>query len=344
MVRAAYNYQVSLKDPGAYAHNAKYVIQLLYDSITDLNGALPAAVRMDVGTIHREDGPHFNGASESFRHWDEDGEVSASCSRCHGTYGLAEFLVFGNDRTTEPMTDGMACINCHALDADMMPVYEAIWDTGSGVTFPSGAEVSLDNNSQLCMNCHSGRESGDSVVAGRFTNIHYYPAAAVFFGAEVRSGYEYPGKTYAGRNTFPAHPAALATCSGCHIRVDNGVKHQFTPALDLCNWCHTGTSFEDLSGLPAVYHDMLTVLGDQLHAAITSYAAANDMTAVHLDNHPYWSGTSTWDVKLAAAAFNYQIYLKEPAAYMHNGAYLGQLLYDAIVDLGGTPTVHRPGS
>ncbi|WP_299358817.1 cytochrome c3 family protein [uncultured Paracoccus sp.] len=38
LLRAAYNYQFAAKDPGAYAHNAPYVLQLLHDSLTDLPG------------------------------------------------------------------------------------------------------------------------------------------------------------------------------------------------------------------------------------------------------------------------------------------------------------------
>lgn len=342
LLKAAYNYQFVLKDPGAYAHNAKYVIQLIYDGIADLNSALPEAERLDMSAMHRGDGPHFDGAKEAFRHWDEDAEVSSSCAKCHGRYGLAEFLNYGNDRTTEVMGDGMACINCHGIDDEGRTDYSEIWDTGDGVVFPSEAEASLNNNSHLCMNCHSGRESGDSVVPGRFSNIHYYPAAAVFFGADVKGGYEYAGNSYAGQNLYPSHPAELANCTGCHIQMDNRIKHQFKPSLDLCQWCHNGASFEELSGSPANYHALIKTLADKLAAQIQAYANANDMTAVHLDNYPYWSGTSTWDIKLAAAAYNYQIYLKEPAAYMHNGAYLAQLLYDGIVDLGGTPGVTRP--
>lgn len=37
MLRAAYNYQYAAKDGGAYAHNPKYVIQLLYDSLQSLS-------------------------------------------------------------------------------------------------------------------------------------------------------------------------------------------------------------------------------------------------------------------------------------------------------------------
>ncbi|MGR3662173.1 MAG: polyheme membrane-associated cytochrome C [Paracoccaceae bacterium] len=36
LLKAAYNYQFVIKDPGAYAHNPRYVLQLLYDSIEDL--------------------------------------------------------------------------------------------------------------------------------------------------------------------------------------------------------------------------------------------------------------------------------------------------------------------
>ena len=38
---SAYNYQYALKDPGVFAHNGKYIMQVLYDSIQNLN---PAAV------------------------------------------------------------------------------------------------------------------------------------------------------------------------------------------------------------------------------------------------------------------------------------------------------------
>jgi hypothetical protein len=37
LLRAAYNYQFAAKDTGAYAHNAHYVMQILYDSMDDLS-------------------------------------------------------------------------------------------------------------------------------------------------------------------------------------------------------------------------------------------------------------------------------------------------------------------
>jgi hypothetical protein len=39
LLRAAYNYQYAAKDPGVFAHNAKYIAEVLYDSLEDVGGA-----------------------------------------------------------------------------------------------------------------------------------------------------------------------------------------------------------------------------------------------------------------------------------------------------------------
>ena len=49
LLKAAYNYQVTLKDLGGYAHGGKYMIQLLFDSTADLN------VGIDMAAMHRID-------------------------------------------------------------------------------------------------------------------------------------------------------------------------------------------------------------------------------------------------------------------------------------------------
>jgi hypothetical protein len=45
LLRAAYNYQWVAKDPGAFAHNGKYIIQVLYDSLDDLGADVSGMVR-----------------------------------------------------------------------------------------------------------------------------------------------------------------------------------------------------------------------------------------------------------------------------------------------------------
>lgn len=45
LVRAAYNFQFAKKDPGAYVHNPRYVLQLLHDSIVDLGEGVTLPAR-----------------------------------------------------------------------------------------------------------------------------------------------------------------------------------------------------------------------------------------------------------------------------------------------------------
>jgi len=45
LLQAAYNYQYAQKDPGAFAHNGKYLIQVLYDSIESLGGDVSTMTR-----------------------------------------------------------------------------------------------------------------------------------------------------------------------------------------------------------------------------------------------------------------------------------------------------------
>ena len=45
LLKAAYNYQYATKDPGAFAHNGKYVLQILYDSLVDLGANVSGMTR-----------------------------------------------------------------------------------------------------------------------------------------------------------------------------------------------------------------------------------------------------------------------------------------------------------
>lgn len=44
LLKAAYNYQFVAKDPGAFAHNPPYALQILYDSLEDLGGQVDVAM------------------------------------------------------------------------------------------------------------------------------------------------------------------------------------------------------------------------------------------------------------------------------------------------------------
>jgi hypothetical protein len=338
------------------------MIQLLYDSIEDLDPTL-------VTGLSRDDAGHFAGSKEPFRHWDEDGEVSASCSKCHSATGLPFYLEEGIT-LSEPVSNGFMCTTCH----DAVPGFTR--HVVNEVEFPSGAVVSLGegDDANLCISCHQGRQSTVSVddyIAGKgatdddtvdasmsFRNVHYYPAGATLFGTEAKGAYEYEGKVYNGR--FP-HVESFDTCAECHDAHDLGVKTQ------ICSMCHgvqdphdirrsavdfdgDGDTQEGLAGEIKTLHEVL-------YAAIQDYAANVAGTPiVYGSGYPYIfidtnnNGVADEDevnrsnrynaftVRLLQATYNYQYVKKDPGAFAHNGKYIIQVLYDSLEDLGADMT------
>lgn len=372
LVKAAYNYQVSLKDPGAFAHGGKYIIQLLYDSIADLNGQVGTPVDMSI--LHREDPGHFAAAGEPWRHWDEDDpkEVPASCSKCHSAEGLPTFITTGGDTYPQPVASGLNCATCHD-DLSTFTRY-----VSEEVTFPSGATVSFENvDANLCINCHQGRESKVSVDAAiasagveddevseglSFRNPHYFAAGATLWGTEVQGAYEYDGQTYNGRFM---HVPGFQACIDCHD------THQLRPKVKQCATCHGIASEEELRDIRMTDIDFdgdgntstgmaveVMNVNDALYTAIQTYATEVAGTAIAFDaaSYPYWfidangngevdpdeavreNAFASWTPRLLRAAYNYTWALKDPGSFAHNGQYMLQVLYDSLQDVGGDVT------
>jgi hypothetical protein len=360
LLKAAYNYQVSVKDPGAFAHGGKYIIQLLYDSIEDLDADLVAG-------LHRIDAGHFAGSEEAFRHWDEDGEVSGSCSKCHSATGLPFFLKEGVT-ASQPLASGFLCTTCH----DSLPEFTRY--AADEVEFPSGDVLSFGEgvDSNLCLQCHQGRESTVSVnalVAGldddtvsdklRFLNIHYFAAGATLFGTEARGAYEYEGKTYVGRNP---HVPGFDTCIQCHGTHDLEVK------IEACGTCHIGvedpedirmstTDFDGDGDTEEGIAGEVETLREALYEAIQAYADEVTTPIVYdahaypyffvdtnangepdADEVNYGNRYNAWTPRLLQAAYNYQYATKDPGGFAHNGKYVIQILYDSLADIGGDTT------
>ncbi|MCX7973691.1 MAG: hypothetical protein N3B16_04235 [Candidatus Aminicenantes bacterium] len=219
LLRAAYNLQVSKKDPAGFAHNAKYHIELLYDSIEDLNSKLNNYV--DMARFHRTDEGHFDGSSIAWRNWDSTGTVPSTCAKCHTAEGLPYFLEKGTMDISLPSSNGLLCTTCHTSP----PLLRKI----GPVTFPSGLALDLKDSSNFCLHCHQGRAAKttvDATIAGSagpytFINIHYYPTAAVFFGSEAKGGYEFSNKVYASRRIYPNHLGRFDTCTECHMGLNS---------------------------------------------------------------------------------------------------------------------------
>jgi hypothetical protein len=392
LLKAAYNYQVSLKDPGAFAHGNKYIIQLLFDSIEDLNTAVSSPV--DMSGMSRDDAGHFAGNTEPFRHWDgEEFTVPFGCAKCHSASGLPEFLASGGTMVVAgrgstittgigpaPASNGFQCSTCHNDEA---------WPeryTIASVTMPSGLTVSLggtdaDGNfvaddSNLCLECHQGRESTTSVNAYlgnqeldvvndrlSFRNVHYFAAGATLFGNEAQGAYQYADKEYVGLNTHP-----INKCADCHD------VHALEVKVEVCTACHSGVEDVQAIRMSDVDYDgdgdvaegiagEIATLAEALYAEVQNYAATTVGTPIVYDSHshPYFfvdadqDGTadtndegskvrfSAFTPRLMKAAFNYQYSQKDPGAFAHNPLYVIQFLIDSIEDLGGDVTAYtRP--
>ncbi|MBK7893748.1 MAG: hypothetical protein IPJ90_02385 [Anaerolineaceae bacterium] len=352
LAKAAYNYQASLKDPGRYAHGGKYMIQLIYDSIADLNGAI--ATPVDMEALHRIDHGHFAGSEEAFRHWDEDGAVPGSCSKCHSAAGLPLLATEGVS-ITQPTANGLNCATCHSnLETFELYVFDS-------VTFPSGATVSFGEGEQAntCINCHQGRSStssvnratgdfGDDEIADglRFQNIHYFAAGATLFGTEVQGAYEFAGNEYNGKNE---HVGAFDDCTECHN------SHALEVEVAECTDCHENVeTAEDLQDIRVSEVDFdgdgdvteglageINTMAELLYTTMSDYAVGVGAAPIVYDSHsyPYFfndagEGYSTWTPTLLRAAYNYQYVQKDPGAFAHNGQYVIQVLYDTLSELG----------
>ena len=324
LLEAAYNYQVSVKDPGAFAHNAKYIIELVYDSIDDLNGKLASPV--DMSKLARDDAGHFAGDTEPFRHWDSAGEVDAACAKCHSATGLPQYI---HNKGTEvvtksgmqitgvvgqPVSNGFMCSTCH--DESNWPNRYAV----TSVPFPSGVSLTFstekdaDGNlkpvdANLCIECHQGREStvtvnnylsdkpADTVDPKiSFKNVHYFAAGATLFGDAAKGAYQYDNQKYVGQNT--THP--LNKCTDCHD------VHQLTVKVDACKGCHTSVAgVDDLEKIRAttdttdwngngdttegIYAE-IDSFRQALYAAIQAYAEKKSGTPIVYDaaSYPYF--------------------------------------------------------
>jgi formate-dependent nitrite reductase cytochrome c552 subunit len=317
--------------------------------------------------------PHADRTAEAFRHWDKDGEVPESCATCHSGPGFMDFI--GADGSAAGVVDHPApigspidCATCHNDTASKL----------DSVTFPSGVVMSELGSSGICMVCHQGRESSDSVnaaIAGMeddtvsgdlgFLNVHYRAAAATMMGGSARGGYQYDGKDYTQRFN---HPAPLNTCVGCHD------PHSTGAATAQCVACHKDiestkairTTTVDVNGNGDTTEGIaaeIVSLHDRLAQAIQSYASEVAGTPIAYDAHayPYFfadtdgdgeAGSAeatfpnryqSWTPRLMRAAYNYQFVAKDPGAWVHNPHYALQLLYDSIESLSEKASVDMTG-
>ena len=295
-----------------------------------------------------------------------DGSATSSrgaCQMCHTTSGAIAFMTASEKGTgyNPPLSfdpdfapEMLLCSGCHTDSRGYLRKPGPItvhYDDVPPFTFPDLA------GSNICMTCHTGRESGGSIKNSTddfsnksFVNSHYLTAGATVFSV---SGYEYdvdgnPGTDdYA--NVFFVHDQIgindpLSTgiegpCVGCHL--SSTQSHLFMPVTHdgsghitaitstVCSECHSGSFSINagiLDSLKTGYHDALAALEGAL--SIRGYT--------FLGRHPYFSAkdwTAAGDPSGKhdmGAAFNYNLLEHDPGAYVHNRIYVKRLIFDSI--------------
>ncbi|BCR06776.1 c-type cytochrome [Desulfuromonas versatilis] len=294
----------------------------------------------------------------------------ASCQRCHTATGIANYLTdpagydpANNDfshladwtpGTGSPQNEMLYCWGCHADSKGSLRDPGAITAdyTGASFTYPDVAE------SNVCMACHTGRESGGSIAARAanpatdwsnlsFINSHYLTAGGTIFSA---SGYHYAGREYQTPSNLHAGIGTAGSagtsaddngpCVKCHMSsAGAGQSHSFAVVTkdaadlvtainpDFCNACHVGAlalAAGDLNSLRDGFDAALDALEAQLAAK----------GFVFQPNHPYFATKNWGDAATGpnnmGAAFNFNLLAHDPGAYAHNVRYADRLIWDSI--------------
>lgn len=307
---------------------------------------------------------HADAGSRSFSYWNESGSIPPACASCHSGAGFRAF--HGLDGSApgpldQPIPTGgvVDCATCHN------PGLSAI----NEITLPNGMIHPVPPGEATCLTCHQGRASGQAVTAATaelppdtpdgklsFINPHYGIAGASWLGGYAGLGYEYPGKSYAGRFT---HAPPVATCNSCHE------PHSLDVAEEGCRTCHATGNSADIR-VSRVSHDGSGVTTKGIRADIDANAArlksmlldyasrvAGSAMIYDGERHPYFFADAngdgvvdqtaegrpqpynSWTPRLLRGAYNWKFVGADPGIHVHNPVYALQLLHDSIEDLAG---------
>lgn len=324
----------------------------------------------------------------AWTHYDWDKTLKADgtsdrgdCQRCHTSTGASNYLSnpstydyknndfshlsgwkkagTGTATTSSGQNELLYCWGCHS-------------NAGKGVlrnpgsqtfSFSNGATVTYPDvaGSNVCVACHSGRETGDSIKGSTadgtnlsFINSHYLAAGGQLF---AKTGYTYTGLSYANPSFFKHDQIGTSgapgtgsngPCVGCHMTSDN--EHLFTNVTKdgsgvitaitakVCAACHSGAyalTPEKLAGEEEEYQAALKALEAALYAKGISYnGSAYPYFYVAGTTTAYKTWASVWPSAnwrdSMGAAFNMNLLSRDPGGYAHNRFYSKRLIWDSI--------------
>lgn len=294
----------------------------------------------------------------------------AACSRCHTTTGYIRFA--NSEFETAPTTgfaaagdmtrEVIACKACHSTSEfsanNLRPA-----DAFTASYKYNGARVEYVDSgaSNLCIPCHSGRESGDSVTSitnftnASFKNPHYFPAAAMLFS---KSGFRYYTSNAKYQSTNSHSQIGIGNyngtgtngaCVACHLGPVGNSTHTFDPfeVADLtngaggCYGCHTPalgepTILEENEHQKAIFARFLDFYKYELAQKGIFYGSAHpyfytaDGGTTAIKNWTTVGPTGGTGAKNMGAAFNYKFVAAEGGAHAHNRTFAKRLITDAI--------------
>lgn len=261
----------------AATHPAQYVSNLYKNSCTSCHD--PHKADKGITPQHEQWAESAHGDVNGAAWMDEDFKENTGCIRCHTATGYKNYITSGwklatttfataDDKTYQVLTCDACHINYNFKNSvRAAKQYVAPYNSGkSPATFPNVG------NSNICISCHSGRESGATVLGladtamsnTSFKNPHYLAAAATMYAK-------------GGFIAFVDDPTT--TLSGTIGKDTAGVTREFTYAESL-------TTTEDGGVLGSTHRKFGTdaIIGDHgITAAATNMTTGGPCIVCHLN-------------------------------------------------------------
>lgn len=256
-------------------------------------------------------------AAGAWAHYNWSRTDRASCQRCHTTSGIIAKVTADQAKTTytPPLSQNdswipemLQCNGCHTNNKGGIRNPGAVTAdyTVADFTYP---DISASN---ICMECHTGRESGETIrnstadfTNRSFFNSHYLTAGGMLFTV---TGYEFTGLSYANVSFYlhdkigvdnNSGTGTQGPCVSCHMSFNlEGKKHTFLPLTvertdpdnpnkitrvtnivsSLCEKCHAGTyelTVAEFEEQKTLLHEAMEALDIQLQQRGFFFADTN---------------------------------------------------------------------